>query len=776
VGSEARTRLGLAGLLLVTWVSFNQLFAPGDFPGPILLGMLIATGLAIAARRLGVGSLSTLGISAAALLWYVAFVFETGQTFLGLPTPSAVAGITRSIVRAYSFSQVDFAPVPVRVGYVILVVGGMWSAAAIAELATFRWKRPLLATLPSIALFATTMIFGTGAGAPVLMVLFLAALLTFWGLEASHRMRSWGRWVAGQPNRSHADSQSVTGSVARRMGAGCIAVALVAPMFLPALGDGLFSWRTQLGEGLGTGSGIGGGGRIDPLVSIAPSLVNQSNQVLFSVKSNRSSYWRLVALPVFDGETWRPAAGDERELDDGLLQGDWIPSVAERARIEQEVTVVGLRGGYLPAAVQPRAVQVTEGNDDVTFHPQTGDLRTEAAGEELSYRVTSIAPRPTFEDLIQSEPGDTDPVFSEMPVLSPAVEKLRNRWTVGETTPYGKLVAIQDALQSDDFSYRLPRPEDLAADQQSSTNELERFLLETKSGYCQQFATAFAALSRSLGYPTRVVVGFLPGESRREGEYTVRGIDAHSWPEVFFEGYGWIRFEPTPRADNGRVTTAPAYTSPEFVSRGPLGSDGGAGGGAPGNAETPEGTLDARALNDPSRDGAGSAIGLQERAGQGADTAGADFDDTNAVWQQTFRRLALALIVLTMAALVAIPALKARRIRRAYRGATTPRAIAAAAFLEFMIEAGELAAPRGAAESARAYARRIADLKGLPPSSALRLASIYERAEYAPSEPSVADSGEARSLVRDMRSLLWHKASWWERGARLFSPRNLWPV
>ena len=186
MGSESRTRLGLAGILLVTWVSFNQLFASGDFPGPILLGMLLATGVAVGARRLGVGSLPTLGLSAAGLLWYVSFVFETPQTLFGLPTPSAVANIVRSIVRAYSFSQVDFAPVPVRVGYVVLVVAGMWGAATIAELATFRWKRPLLATLPSVALFATTMIFGTGAGAPVLMVFFLAALLTFWAVSYTH--------------------------------------------------------------------------------------------------------------------------------------------------------------------------------------------------------------------------------------------------------------------------------------------------------------------------------------------------------------------------------------------------------------------------------------------------------------------------------------------------------------------------------------------------------------------------------------------------------------
>lgn len=773
MGSEARTRLGLAGLLAVTWLSFNQLFDAGDYPGPILLGMLLATGLALATRRLGIGSVATLALSAAGLLWYVAFVFQTHLTLFGLPTPSALAALMRSIARAYSFSQVDFAPVPVRVGYVILVVAGMWGAAALAELATFRWRRPLLATLPSIALFSTTMIFGTGAGAPVLMVLFLAALLTFWGFEASHRVRSWGRWVSAWPGRGNDEPESITGSMARRMGASCIVVALAAPLFLPTLGDGLLSWRTALGEGLGAGGGGGGGGRIDPLVSIAPSLVNQSDQILFRVTSNRSSYWRLVALPNFDGRTWSPADEATTELDGGFLEGDWLPD-ADHTRIEHEVTLAGLRGEYLPAAVQARAVDVLDGPGDVAFQPQTGDLRVEDAGDGFTYRVISVAPRPGFEELVDASPGSTDPVFSQMPDLSPDVERLRDRWIVGETTAYGKLVAIQNALRTGDYSYRLPSPEDLTAEQKGSTDQLERFLLDTQTGYCQQFSIAFAALSRSLGYPTRVVVGFLPGESPTEGQYVVRGIDAHSWPEVFFERYGWVRFEPTPRADNGRITSAPGYTAPDFVARGPLGNDGGAVGSVAANVEDPQAALDARALNDQNRDGASSAIGLQERAGQGAGAANPGLGgDEDARWEQTFRRLALVLTLVLVGGLAAVPALKARRIRRVYRGATTPGAVAAAAFHEFMLEAGELAAPRGPAESARAYVRRVARLKGLPEPSALRLASLYERAEYAPSQPSSSEGGEARTLARQMRAGLWENASWWERVARLFSPAGL---
>jgi hypothetical protein len=86
---------------------------------------------------------------------------------------------------------------------------------------------------------------------------------------------------------------------------------------------------------------------------------------------------------------------------------------------------------------------------------------------------------------------------------------------------------------------------------------LERFLFETKRGYCEQFAGAYAVLARIVGLPARVGVGFTPGELGPDGAYHVRGLNAHAWPEVYLEGFGWVAFEPTP----GRgVPGGEAYT------------------------------------------------------------------------------------------------------------------------------------------------------------------------------------------------------------------------
>ena len=70
--------------------------------------------------------------------------------------------------------------------------------------------------------------------------------------------------------------------------------------------------------------------------------------------------------------------------------------------------------------------------------------------------------------------------------------------------------------------------------------------LSIRKGYCEQFSGTFATMARSLGLPTRVVVGFTEGQLRSDGLYHITGSDAHAWDEVCFDGYGWVLFDPTP--------------------------------------------------------------------------------------------------------------------------------------------------------------------------------------------------------------------------------------
>ena len=789
MGSEARARLGLAGLLLITLLSFSQVFAPGDYPGPALLGMVAAAAIAIGARRVGLGTGSTILVSAGALLFYLVFIFHNAQTFFGLPTTTAIERVFDSVSSSIESAQVDFAPIPVRTGYVIMVVTGLWAAATLAEIATFRWKRPLVASMPIVALFAVVMVVGTGRAAPMLVPIFLAMLLTYWGLESSHRLRSWGRWVPTWPGRAEeVEPASVTGNIARRMGAMCVVTALIAPAFLPAIGNGLLSWRTGEGGGGPGGGGGGGSGRIDPLVSIAPTLLTQSNEELFVARTENPGYWRLVTLARFDGEKWSATDNATEIPDDGVIE----PSPQRLGSTElsgdellQSFEIENLVGGNLPSPARVVRADVGNRQESLRFAPESGDLRLVGGlNSDVSYSAWSAARDLAYSDLLNADPGrrgQVEAIYFELPQTpSEEVESFRDVAIADAAaqTPYEELIAIQNRLRSTEFTYSV-EPGAEAKDQLASTDYLTRFLTETKTGYCQQFATAFAVLARSLGYPTRVVVGFLSGEPTEQGRYLVRGTDAHAWPEVYFEEYGWIAFEPTPRSANqagqGRTAPLPVYTFPGGQGGGfnPEGSRAISGqGDTPGGETDPNAALRAFLEREQQFVDGSTDFSLQgSNPREGELDGSAELGDP--AWAGTFKRVFLVLAALTILFLAATPALKEWGIRRAYSQARTARDITRAAFREFLINAGELASAKGSAESARAYSRRLAESAGLPLRNAIRLASIYEASEYAREDVGDDLATEARKLAREMRAKLWGSASWWNRFLRLFSPSGL---
>jgi transglutaminase-like putative cysteine protease len=766
MGSEARARLGLAALLAVALLSLSQLFAAGDYPGPILLGMVVAGGIAVAARRLGVGTPLTVLLSLAVLVFYLSFVFELRHTFYGIPTPASLGRLVGSVRHALESARMDYAPIPVRTGYVIMFVAGMWLATTIAEIATFRWKRPLAASVPTLLLFVTVVIVGTGRAAPFMVVLFLIALLTYWGLEAAHRLRSWGRWIPTWGGRDEEEPASVTGGIARRMGAVAVVAAVAAPLFVPGLGDGVLTWRTGLGVG---GPGGGGGGRIDPFVSIRPRLLQQTGSELFSVASDKPTYWRLVTLAEFDGATWTQVGSADEPAAGGLVPATTALNHTEE--LDQEFRIENLEGDLLPAAAQATVVEFPGDDDrtgDLRYHTETGDIRLD--GDDLTngitYEVTSSIPSVTYRQLRNATPADTlDGMYTDGPDggLSDEVLEWRDDTIAEAETPYEELVAIQNRLRdTTEFTYSTGNP----AAGTAATDYVTNFLINTKQGFCQHFATAFAVLSRSLGYPTRMVVGFLPGEQTEDGKRIVRGTDAHAWPEVYFEDFGWIAFDPTPRAevDSNRFAPAPPYTVPAN----PPASE-----TAGGGIRLPQQLgADPRALA-----GERGEISLTRGGGERFATPIAPRGPRGTPeWAKTFWRVALGMTVIVALFLIAVPSLKQYRVRRRYARAGGSRALAEAAFFDFQANAAELAAPRRPSESARVYARRVSEIRGLPDRPALRLAAIYDAAEYARADISASDAEEARALARDLRSRLWRNAPWWQRLIRLFSPRSLRPT
>ncbi|MGH2697736.1 MAG: DUF4129 domain-containing protein, partial [Actinomycetota bacterium] len=255
--------------------------------------------------------------------------------------------------------------------------------------------------------------------------------------------------------------------------------------------------------------------------------------------------------------------------------------------------------------------------------------------------------------------------------------------------------------------------------------------------------------------------------------YIVRGTHAHAWPEVYFEDYGWVGFEPTPRT----IAPAPVHTrepqgdgpapgeinpfSDPDLQAGGLGLDGrsnpraGAGGGAQCPPEISQAECQANIV-DPG-------------ANSGRNRAGAE----DFAWQQRFAVIWRTSLVAAGLFLLLVPLLKELRTRRRYGRASSPSEVTAAAFSQFLDDASELAHPRAPSESAIAYAARLSQRRLVGPLQAGRLARLYEQAEYSVLGTTPEQASEAKRLARALRGSMWKEAAWWMRLRRLFAPTGL---
>ncbi len=182
----------------------------------------------------------------------------------------------------------------------------------------------------------------------------------------------------------------------------------------------------------------------------------------------------------------------------------------------------------------------------------------------LSYTVNSQDPDPTAAE-IGNAPAPTSIVSEYGTYAGPHVNQLRaiaDQATRGASTELQMAQDLQTWFTSGRFTYTLNTG-------LPKTDWLLQFLTTGRRGFCTQFAEAFAVLARQLGIPSRVAVGFTAGSNSR-GDWHVTTADAHAWPELFFAGVGWLRFEPTPGGPTGQGSAyPPAYSGGQTVGGSP---------------------------------------------------------------------------------------------------------------------------------------------------------------------------------------------------------------
>jgi transglutaminase-like putative cysteine protease len=256
----------------------------------------------------------------------------------------------------------------------------------------------------------------------------------------------------------------------------------------------------------------------------------------------RSLHWRGRSYDHFDGIRWRRSPG----LPPSLAPSAWY-SAWGRELLEQRIYSLPLDARVLFALHPVMDIDAQSGIQPIVDN--VGDLHYWGSAAP-AYTVRSIRGRPSPEEL-RSAQGDFVPArqfYLQTPTLDAEVLALADSILGGLPTQYDKAQALAEWFQRE-FSYTLELP--------GSPREatLEHFLLRRRAGHCEYFSTAMAILLRSQGIAAREVNGFLGGEWSQFGDYlAVTQNQAHAWVEVWFPGFGWVPFDPTPTGSGEGVS------------------------------------------------------------------------------------------------------------------------------------------------------------------------------------------------------------------------------
>lgn len=583
VGTDlVRSAAGLAALaggavalhqLLYGWHWFALVLATG--------ALVLGAGVLGRAVRLPAGAVVVGQVVLVALL--VTAGFASGAAVAGLlPGPAAVSSLAGTIRTGTDAVNHYAAPAPALAGIELLLVLGTGAAAVVIDLLVTRGL-PALTGLVVLALQAVTaccLPAGTDTWSFLLGGAGWLALLLVCGRSGPRRAGALrDRSQPHQPHQSqphpprpqphqsqpypllpgqrpelprdHRPAGIVPvarGLVGRRTALTSLGLAALVPALLPGLRSGRL---TRLFSGDGNGTGGGGGGQLltvrDPLVELRRNLVQPANVevLVYGTADTTGQYLRLATLDQFDGERWtaRPHLPRLR-IDDGITAAEGLTATVPRVADTIAFTVAsGLSSIYLPVPY-PATRVLAEGG--WWFSPAGLDVVSYGwrASGGFRYRVSSL--ELSFDPKALRRAGAPPAAVLgrdlALPPLPPVVESTMRRVVAGATTDFDRAVALQEWFRSS-FTY------DTSIVDASSTDAVVRFLT-SRRGYCEQFAATMALMARQLGIPARVVVGFLPGTQAAE-TWVVTAHEAHAWPELYFAGAGWVRFEPTPATQSG---------------------------------------------------------------------------------------------------------------------------------------------------------------------------------------------------------------------------------
>jgi len=306
-----------------------------------------------------------------------------------------------------------------------------------------------------------------------------------------------------------------------------VPLSLFAFLFIPRLSTPL--WGTpQSGQAMtGLSNRLSPGTMLDLMTDDTPAM-----RLTFDgpPPPNEARYFRAYTMQWFDGEGWSPGSRSTRRP----------PSTADYGkRVSYQASLEPTHDRVVPMldlATMAPAETVLRPDHTVLANKRIDEVMTFSALAATSYRF-----EPTLDDGVRRD-------NLQLPMgVGPRARALAASWSQQHAGDPSAVIRAALSMFHGDFSYTLA-PAPLGRDR------IDDFLFGTREGYCEHYASAFTFLMRAAGLPARVVTGYQGGYWNTTGKYLlVRRSDAHAWSEVWLEGRGWVRFDPTAAVRPERV-------------------------------------------------------------------------------------------------------------------------------------------------------------------------------------------------------------------------------
>lgn len=530
-GSRPLATAVLGGTSVALAVSFSRVFEYWEYLTPLVSVAVLAHLIAFLMRQRPIPTSVSIMIQIAFVYVLNTWMHVRDTLWYGIPLGRTWSAISTRIGDSSELLGDVKPPLEFATGFGLVAGFSVGMTAILADAFAFRAAGRGEALVPSSVVFAVVSIVGEDRHRLLVTTVWLVTAI----VAVAHLRRQdspTDRTTAGQRTRASAATAATAVVVA-------MLAAWVGPRIPGAESEPLFGRDTDRGR------------IVEPLVDIRGQLGDRSDTVLFTVTADRPSYWKLTSLAEFDGSTWG-IAEDELDTAGGRLGGSFDTS--STWTVTQTFTIENLRGTMAPAAYE--ASELRAASRSLYYALESGTLLVN--GEELgpsdSYTIVSGVSDPAtplLEFLTSLSPPSSKyldvPDNEEMNELGDLARDI----TAGSDSGYRAAIDLQNYFRTN-FVYSLDVP--ALGGERAHLDFIAR-----GSGYCEQFASTFAAMARSIGLPARVAIGFTPGADNGNGTFTVRSQHAHAWPEVWFDGLGWLLFEPTP----GRGAPDRGYTGVE---------------------------------------------------------------------------------------------------------------------------------------------------------------------------------------------------------------------